>query len=99
MDAPPRPAPPREKNSFLVHPCPKLLSSLTDEWLEHLVPVPGFMGSNPAVSGVIREGRATKSDDFSEKCQRGHSASEFEVQVDIFVFIIFRHLANIKIFN
>ena len=44
------------------------------------------MGLNPAVSGVIREGRATKSDDLSEKCQRGHSASEFKVKEDIFVF-------------
>ena len=30
---------------------PKLLPSLTAEWLEHLIPVPGVMGSNPAVSG------------------------------------------------
>ena len=34
---------------------PKLLPSLTAEWLEHLIPVPGVMGSNLEVSGVITE--------------------------------------------
>ena len=33
--------------------CPKLLPSLTAEWLEILPPVLGVEGSNPAVSGVI----------------------------------------------
>ena len=35
--------------------CPKLLPSLTAEWLEHLIPVPWVMGSNPEVAGVITE--------------------------------------------
>ena len=30
-----------------THACP------SGEWLEHLIPVPGAIGSNPAVSGVI----------------------------------------------
>ena len=30
-----------------------IVPSLTAEWLEHLNPIPGVMGSNPAVSGVI----------------------------------------------
>ena len=34
---------------------PKLLPSLTAEWLEHVIPVPGVIGSNPEVSGVITE--------------------------------------------
>ena len=30
------------------------LPSLAADWLEHaLVPIPGVMGSNPAISGVI----------------------------------------------
>ena len=39
---------------FLGHPIgyyPKLLPSLTAEWLERSIPVPGVMGLNPAVSG------------------------------------------------
>ena len=35
--------------------CPKLLPSLTAEWLELLPPVLGVKGSNTAVSGVITE--------------------------------------------
>ena len=35
--------------------CPKLLLSLTADWLELLPPVLGVEGSNPAVSGVITE--------------------------------------------
>ena len=35
--------------------CPKILPSLTAEWLELLPPVLGVEGSNPAVSGVITE--------------------------------------------
>ena len=38
---------------YQVGSCPKLLPSLTAEWLELLPPVPGVKGSNPAVSGVI----------------------------------------------
>ena len=34
---------------------PKLLPSLTAEWLEHVSPIPGVIGSNPEVSGVITE--------------------------------------------
>ena len=34
---------------------PKLLPSLTAEWLEHVIPVLGVIGSNPEVSGVITE--------------------------------------------
>ena len=33
--------------------CSKLLPCLTGEWLERLMPVPGVMIANPAVSGVI----------------------------------------------
>ena len=34
---------------------PNFLPSLTAEWLEHLIPVLGVMGSNLEVSGVITE--------------------------------------------
>ena len=33
--------------------CSKLLPCLTGEWLERLMPVPGVIIANPAVSGVI----------------------------------------------
>ena len=38
---------------YQVEYCPKLLLSLTAEWLELLHPVLGVEGLNPAVSGVI----------------------------------------------
>ena len=51
---------------------PKLLPSLTAEWLERSIPVPGVMGSNPAVSGGFFQSnlwrRLAQCLDFNSAC-------------------------------
>ena len=42
---------PERKRFFSIEAFPNFY--LTAKWLEHLIPVPGVLGSNPAVSGVI----------------------------------------------